>query len=198
MNVNDLIDRDRIGAARAAHQSAIKSEGAAGREADRLHNAWAAARVLADKALLGKPGEAEAAQAKCDAAEKAARLAGKIAAARTTALSESAKAMAEEILQSYSGAVRSAVLARIAAVRRAADLQRQMADTVAEYSAADRDLQACQASGGVSYPLEMKIGNGLLDGNGKPIVVALHEAYLRGCGVNIETGQMPWMDAGNE
>ncbi len=196
--MEDLIDHKRIAAARAAHQSAMEAEGQAGREADRLHLAAASAKRTADRALLGSPAEIEDAEARRDAAGKAAELASRVAGARTAALGESATVMAAEIKQAHAAAVRDAIKRRVVAVRRAAALLAEMAETEAAYRQADRDLQTCQASGGVRYPNEMKIGNGLMDGNGKPIAVALHEAYLKGCGVNVETGQMRWMDAGHE
>lgn len=191
-DVNELVDRDRIQAARAAHQAAIAAEVSAAAYADQKHLAAASAKRAADAALLGTPAEVEAAQSKAETAERAAQLASRVAVARTAARVASEAVMAEAVKQAHAAAVRDAIVRRVGAVRKAADLVRAMAETAAEYSAADRDLQTCQ-TGGVSYPLEMRIGVGMLDGNGKPIAVALHEAYLKGCGVNVETGQMRWM-----
>lgn len=193
-DVIGFCDSQRIASARVKHQAAIEAEVQAGADADRLHLAAASTKRAADKALLGTAAEIEAAEGKRDAAEKAAQLASRVASARTAARVASEATLAGEIKQSYAGAVRAAVKARIAAVAKAADLVRQIGEAEAAFQEADRALQRCRAEGGVGFPDGPMIGSAFMDGNRQPITPERHAATLRGSGYDLE-GWHAWMGA---
>jgi hypothetical protein len=196
MNVTEtvaaLVKTDLVEQAKVAHQAACTTEAQRKQEADAAHAAHRRAQRASETALA-TGGDAHAAELELEAAERLARVAGKIATAATTARGKAAEQIDVATQKAYAGVIREGIKRRVAAVRKAAELMETLRQVGSDYADATSLVMAAHGQGGLRFNLPPS--GQLLNEHGVPAFTPeYHDAVLGDGGrVNVETGETTWI-----
>jgi hypothetical protein len=189
-----LIDRSLIEQWQRDHASLEARCAAAERELADAQVAFEAAKDAADEAVVHASQDAVEKEDALTRAITVLRVARRVHDSAGQAVQTSAgERRAAAHRAAHAPVARAAFVRRVAAVRRAEGLMADLKSTAQEFADADKALSSIHTNVG-PFPSELGIGARLLDERGVPAFsAASHEARLRGCGIDPDTGAAPWL-----